>query len=114
MENENYTSIESHDVHRNFILQQSNPTYQFADDVIHVLGSESPYNEAEDGTYDHLGDKNARKRPVEGIYNHASSAKLSDLSNYDIANHKRLNEEDNNYDHAGVGNNAYGNITPHR
>lgn len=106
MENENYTSIESHDVHRNFILQQSNPTYQLADDAI--LGSESPYKEAEDGTYDHLGDNNARKKTVEGIYNHASSAKLSDLSDYDIANRKPLNEKDNDYDHARVGHNTYG------
>lgn len=106
MENENYTSIESHDVHRNFILQQSNPTYQLADDAI--LGSESSYKEAEDGTYDHLGDNNARKKTVEGIYNHASSAKLSDLSDYDIANRKPLNEEDNDYDHARVGHNTYG------
>uniref|UniRef100_K1QNJ8 Uncharacterized protein n=1 Tax=Magallana gigas TaxID=29159 RepID=K1QNJ8_MAGGI len=76
MENENYTHTESHDVHRNSILQQSNPTYQLANDAI--LGSESPYKEAEDGTYDHLGDKNTRKRRVEGIYNCTSSAKLSD------------------------------------
>lgn len=106
MENENYTYIESRDVHRNSILQQSNPTYQLADDAI--LGAESPYKEAEDGTYDHLGDKNARNRRVEGIYNCASSAKLSDVSDYDITNHKPLNEEETDYDHAGFGKNTYG------
>lgn len=106
MENENYTYTESNDVHRNSILQQSNPTYHLANDAI--LGSESPYKEADDGTYDHLGDKNTRKRRVEGIYNCTSSAKLSDESDYDIANHKPSNKEDNDYDHAGVGKNTYG------
>nr|XP_034307344.1 uncharacterized protein LOC105338041 [Crassostrea gigas]XP_034307345.1 uncharacterized protein LOC105338041 [Crassostrea gigas] len=106
MENENYTYTESNDVHRDSILQQSNPTYHLTNDAI--LGSESPYKEADDGTYDHLGDKNTRKRRVEGIYNCTSSAKLSDVSDYDIANHKPLNEEDNDYDHAGVGKNTYG------
>lgn len=106
MDDENYTNIESHSVQNNLIIQHSNPEYQLADNLI--LASESPYNETEDGTYDHLGDKKARKRPVEGIYNHASSTELPDLSVYDLANQKRLSDEDNDYDHAGVANSKYG------
>uniref|UniRef100_A0A8W8M180 Uncharacterized protein n=1 Tax=Magallana gigas TaxID=29159 RepID=A0A8W8M180_MAGGI len=91
-----------------FVLQQSNSTYQLADNS--KLESESPYNEAKEGTYDHLGEKRVRKRPDDDIYNHASSAELSDLSDYDVANRKHLNNEDNTYDHTGVGDDSYGKV----
>lgn len=79
-----------------------------------IVGSESPYNETEDGTYDHLGNKDARKTPDEDIYNHTLCAELSDLSDYDVANHKRINEEDSTYDHAGVKDNSYGHFDLHQ
>lgn len=108
VETENYSRIENTNDKNYFVLQRSNPTYQLADSSGHEL--ESPYNEAEDGTYDHLGNSNARKIPIENsdLYNHAFSAELSDLSDYDIANHKRLKEDDITYDHTDVGENSYG------
>lgn len=75
---------------------------------------ESPYNEAEDGTYDHLGNKDARKAPAEDIYNHMTCAESLDLSDYDITNHKSLNRDDNTYDHAGVGDSSYSHFYQHQ
>eukprot|EP00105_Crassostrea_gigas_P024273 XP_011444475.2 PREDICTED: uncharacterized protein LOC105340218 isoform X1 [Crassostrea gigas] len=89
-----------------FVLQRPNSTYQLADNS--KLELESPYNEAEEGTYNHLGEKRVRKKHDDDTYNHASSAELSDLSDYDVANRKHLNNEDNTYDHTGVGNDSYG------
>lgn len=72
------------------------------------VASDSPYNEAEDGTYDHLGNKGARKTPAEDNYYQTPCNELSDLSDYDVANHKCLNAEDGTYDHSGVTDNSYG------
>lgn len=91
-----------------FVLQRPNSTYELADNF--KLELESPYNEAEEGTYDHLGEKRVRKKHDDDTYNHASSADLSDLSDYDVANRKHLNNEDNTYDHTGVGNESYGKV----
>lgn len=107
----NYSNVENSTEKNYFVLQKSNPSYELAGECI--VGSESPYNEAEDGTYDHLGNKDARKAPAEDIYNHTSSAELSDLSDYDVTNHKHLNEEDSTYDHAGVGDSSYGHFDLH-
>uniref|UniRef100_K1QFM8 Uncharacterized protein n=1 Tax=Magallana gigas TaxID=29159 RepID=K1QFM8_MAGGI len=107
----NYPNVENQTEKNYFVLQKSNPSYELAGECI--VGSESPYNEAEDGTYDHLGNKDARKAPAEDIYNHTSSAELSDLSDYDVTNHKHLNEEDSTYDHAGVGDSSYGHFDVH-
>lgn len=89
-----------------FVLQQSNPSYELAENS--KIESESPYNETEDGTYDHLGHNDARKRPADDIYNHVSSGGLSDLSDYDVANRKNANSEDNTYDRTGVKGDFYG------
>ncbi|XP_078309595.1 uncharacterized protein LOC111105805 [Crassostrea virginica] len=92
-----------------FVLQQNNPSYELADDIQIGPIAESPYNEAEDGTYDHLGDKDARKQPdVDDTYNHASVVMSPDLSDYDVANHKQVLEEDNTYDHTSPTENSYG------
>ncbi|XP_065937675.1 uncharacterized protein [Magallana gigas] len=91
-----------------FVLQQSNSTYQLADNS--KIQSESPYNEAVDGTYDRLGDKDARKIPANDIYNHASSGGLSDLSDYDVANRKNESSEDHTYDSTGVKDDSFGNL----
>lgn len=91
-----------------FVLQRPNSTYELADNF--KLELESPYNEAEEGTYDHLGEKRVRKKPDDDIYNHASSAELSDLSDYDVTNREHLNNEDNTYDHTGVGDDSYGKV----
>eukprot|EP00105_Crassostrea_gigas_P021071 XP_011440060.1 PREDICTED: uncharacterized protein LOC105337153 isoform X2 [Crassostrea gigas] len=107
----NYSNVENQTENNYFVLQKSNPSYELAGECI--VGSESPYNEAEDGTYDNLGNKDARKAPAEDIYNHTSSAELSDLSDYDVTNHKHLNEEDSTYDHAGVGDSSYGHFDLH-
>lgn len=107
-ESEKYTDSKTYNDTNYFVLQRSNPTYELADNS--KLEFESPYNEAEEGTYDHLGEKKARKRPADDIYNHASSAELSDLSDYDVANHKHLNSEDNTYDHTCVGDDSYGKV----
>lgn len=107
-ESEKYTDSKTYNDTNYFVLQRSNPTYELADNS--KLEFESPYNEAEEGTYDHLGEKKARKRPADDIYNHASSAELLDLSDYDVANHKHLNSEDNTYDHTCVGDDSYGKV----
>lgn len=107
----NYSNVENQTENNYFVLQKLNPSYELAGECI--VGSESPYNETEDGTYDHLGNKDARKAPAEDIYNHTSSAELSDLSDYDVTNHKHLNEEDSTYDHAGVGDSSYGHFDLH-
>lgn len=98
-------SIEKHNNTNYFVLQRSNPAYELADNS--KIESESPYKEAEDGTYDHLGDKGGRKRPADDIYNHASSGGLSDLSDYDVANRKNESSEDNTYDRTGVKDGSY-------
>lgn len=107
----NYSNVENHTENNYFVLQKSNPSYELAGECI--VGSESPYSETEDGTYDHLGNKDARKTPVEDIYNHTSRADLSDLSDYDVTNHKHFNVEDSTYDHAGVRDSSYGHIDLH-
>lgn len=61
-----------------------------------------------DGTYDHLGHNDGRKRSAADIYNHASSGGLSDLSDYDVANRKNASSEDNAYDRTGVRDDSYG------
>lgn len=107
----NYPNVENQTEKNYFVLQKSNPSYELAGECI--VGSESPYNETEDGTYDHLGNKDARKTPVEDIYNHTSRADLSDLSDYDVTDHKHFNVEDSTYDHAGVRYSSYGHIDLH-
>ncbi|XP_052676605.1 uncharacterized protein LOC128157972 isoform X2 [Crassostrea angulata] len=106
---ESYSNTELENDKNYFVLQQSNPTYELADNS--KIESESPYNEAEDGTYDHLGDKDAREIPADDIYNHASSGGLLDLSDYDVANRKNVNSENNTYDRTGVGDESYGKFT---
>lgn len=59
-------------------------------------------------TYDHIGDKDARKRPANDIYNHASTGGLSDLSDYDVTNRKNESSEGNTYDRTGVRDDSYG------
>ncbi|XP_065937672.1 uncharacterized protein [Magallana gigas] len=101
-----YSNTELENDKNYFVLQQSNPTYELADNS--KTESESPYNEAEDGTYDHLEDKDARKIPANGIYNNASSGGLSDLSDYDVTNRKNESSEGNTYDRTGVRDDSYG------
>lgn len=92
-----------------FVLQQNNPSYELADDIQIDSVAESPYNDADDGTYDHLGDKNARKHnDVDDTYNHSSSMISPDLSDYDIANNKQVHDEDTTYDHTSPAENSYG------
>ena len=104
-----YSDIDNNINKNYFVLQQNNPSYEFADDIQIHTKAESPYNEAEDGTYDHLGDKDARKQTdVDDTYNHASVVMSPDLSDYDVANHKQVCEEDNTYDHTIPSENSYG------
>lgn len=103
---ESYSNTELEIDKNYFVLQQSNPTYELADNS--KIQFEIPFHEAEDGTYDHLGDKEARKRPADDIYNHASSGGLLDLSDYDVANSKNASSEDNTYDRTGVRDDSYG------
>lgn len=101
-----YSNVQNNTNQNVVVLQQSNPSYELAGLI--SVASESPYNDAEDGTYDLLGNKEARKAHAEDIYNQTSCNELSDLSDYDVANHKRLNAEDDTYDHSGVTDNSYG------
>nr|XP_034321979.1 uncharacterized protein LOC109619625 isoform X2 [Crassostrea gigas] len=45
--------------------------------------NESPYNNSEEGVYDHLRDKISRKPEVEDTYQHASAGVSSNMSEYD-------------------------------
>lgn len=92
-----HSNLQNHTDENNVVLQQSNQSYELAGRI--SVASDSPYNEAEDGTYDHLGNKGARKTPADDNYYQTSCNELSDLSDYDIANHKRLNAENGTYDH---------------
>lgn len=92
-----HSNLQNHTDENNVVLQQSNQSYELAGHI--SVASDSPYNEAEDGTYDHLGNKGARKTPADDNYYQTSCNELSDLSDYDIANHKRLNAENGTYDH---------------
>lgn len=100
-----YSNVQNNSDQNVVVLQQSNNSYELAGHI--SVASESPYTEAEDGTYDLLGNKEARKAHAEAIYNQTSCNELSDLSDYDVANHKRLNAEDDTYDHSGVRDNSY-------
>lgn len=58
--------------------------------------NESPYNNSEEGVYDHLRDKKSRKQEVEDTYQHASAGVNRDMSEYDtMANavNKKQEEE---------------------
>lgn len=101
-----HSNLQNHTDENNVVLQQSNQSYELAGRI--SVASDSPYNEAEDGTYDHLGNKGARKTPADDNYYQTSCNELSDLSDYDIANHKRLNAENGTYDHSGVTDHSYG------
>lgn len=101
-----YSNVQNNTDQNVVVLQQSNHSHELAGHI--SVASESPYNETENGTYDLLGNKEARKVHAEDIYNQTSCNELSDLSDYDVANHKRLNAEDDTYDHSGVTENSYG------
>ena len=65
--------------------------------------NESPYNNSEEGVYDHLRDKKSREPEVEDTYQHASAAINRDMSEYDtMANvvNKKQEEKDASYDYS--------------
>lgn len=94
-----------------FVLHQINPSHKLANNSKKDLTVETVYNDAEDGTYDHLGDKAARKQTAaDDTYNHASPVMISDASDYDVANQKQTHEDDNDYDHTTPAENAYGHL----
>lgn len=101
-----YSNVQNNSDQNVVVLQPSNHSYELAGHI--SVASENPYTEAEDGTYDRLGNKEARKAHAGNIYNQTASNELSDLSDYDVANHKRLNAEDDTYDHSGITDNSYG------
>lgn len=109
-----YSNIENNSTENNinksyFVLQKTNPSYELADNIIPESKIENPYNDAEDGTYDHLHDKDARKESApDDTYNHASSVMSPDMSDYDVAHHKQVHEEDTTYDHTSPAENSYG------
>lgn len=67
-----------------------------------VSSNESPYNNSEEGVYDHLRDKKSRKPEVEDTYQHASASVNRDRSEYDtMANALyKKQEEDDSYDYS--------------
>lgn len=87
-----YSNVQNNSDQNVVVLQQSNNSYELAGHI--SVASESPYTEAEDGTYDLLENKEARKAHAEAIYNQTSCNELSYLYDNDVANHKRLNAED--------------------
>eukprot|EP00105_Crassostrea_gigas_P021935 XP_011441265.2 PREDICTED: uncharacterized protein LOC105338003 [Crassostrea gigas] len=64
--------------------------------------NESPYNNSEEGVYDHLRDKKSREPEVEDTYQHASAGINRNMSEYDtmanVVNKKQ--EEDASYDYS--------------
>lgn len=108
---ESYSDIDNNVNKNYFVLHQSNPSRLLADNSKKVSTVEHVYNDTEDGTYDHLGDKAARKQTAaDDTYNHASPVMISDLSDYDVANQKQTHEDDNDYDHTTPAENAYGHL----
>lgn len=100
---ESYSDIDNNINENYFVLHQSNPSYKLADNSKKDSTVENVYNDSEDGTYDHLGDKAARKQDAaDDTYNHASSVMISDVSDYDVTNQKRTHEDENDYDHTYV------------
>ncbi|XP_061186986.1 uncharacterized protein LOC133195133 [Saccostrea echinata] len=68
-------------------------------DIDKSLEKESPYNETEEGEYDHLGNNMSRRKIKEDTYSHTSSAKDRGYSDYDVTNHKEYQDLENTYDH---------------
>lgn len=57
--------------------------------------NESPYNNSEEGVYDHLRDKKSRKPEVEDAYQHASAGVSTDMFEYDtMANTANKKQEE--------------------
>ena len=108
---ESYSDIDNNVNKNYFVLHKINPSHKLADNSKKDSTVENVYNDAEDGTYDHLGDRAARKQDaVDDTYNHASSVMISDVSDYDVANQKQTHEDDNDYDHTTPAENAYGHL----
>ncbi|XP_065944798.1 uncharacterized protein [Magallana gigas] len=65
--------------------------------------NESPYNNSEEGVYDHLRDKISRKPEVEDTYQHASTGVSGDMSEYDTmanaVNKKQEECDSDDYSH---------------
>lgn len=63
--------------------------------------NESPYNNTEEGVYDHLRDKKSRKTEVEDTYQHATGT-TGDMSEYDtMANAvNKKQDEEASYDYS--------------
>lgn len=94
---ESYSNIDNN-VNKNYFV-----LHKLADNSKKDSTVENVYNDSEDGTYDHLGDKAARKQDAaDDTYNHASSVMISDVSDYDVTNQKRTHEDENDYDHTYV------------
>lgn len=73
-----------------------------------VSSNESPYNNSEEGVYDHLREKISRKPEVEDTYQHASAGINRDMSEYDtMANaFNKKQEEDASYDYSNQDTNG--------
>lgn len=81
-----------------FVLEQCSQKIQ----TVSCSPSESPYNNSEEGVYDHLRDKTSRKPEVEDTYQHATAGVSRDMSEYDtMANAvNKKQEEDASYDYS--------------
>ncbi|XP_048742224.2 uncharacterized protein LOC125655765 isoform X2 [Ostrea edulis] len=104
-ENKNAEYTESHDLSERdgyFDLASSYPNHGVADENNGECSS--PYNDAEEGDYDHLRETKSRQKETDDTYHHALHVHVGDSSDYDVTRRKYDQETENMYDKTG-GNN---------
>ncbi|XP_055999501.1 uncharacterized protein LOC125655776 isoform X2 [Ostrea edulis] len=84
------------------VLESSHPSHEVADEMNEDCSS--PYNDAEEGDYDHLRETKSRQKERDDTYHHALHVHVDDSSNYDVTRRKYDQETENMYDKTG-GNN---------
>ncbi|XP_062615155.1 uncharacterized protein LOC134276891 [Saccostrea cucullata] len=91
-----YSEINNSNQSTYFVLEKPS-SYEFVDDS--MLDSESPYNETEEGDYDHLRNKDSRKKDTDDTYHHATFEGNRDMSDYSISIADPQQELESTYDH---------------
>lgn len=82
-----------------FVLEPPKSNYEVPDD--NTQESESPYTDGGEGMYDHLRDKESRRKTTDNVYQHAHCLQNNESSDYDFAGRAQNQEIENPYyDHA--------------
>ncbi|XP_061186980.1 uncharacterized protein LOC133195128 [Saccostrea echinata] len=94
--NSTYSEVDDPAQSAYFVLENPS-TYEVVDNSI--IHSESPYNETEEGDYDHLRNKDARKKTVDDTYQHATFDSNMGICDYDTSTTDQKHDTDSTYDH---------------